>query len=117
MAGATISGRRHASAAALSRLSAAPWASLASVLADAGAIRKRSARSTRARCESGACSGAGSPGKAPRSASGSHSVISTGAPVMAANEAVPTKRVDASVWITRTEWPAFVARRVNSSDL
>ena len=44
-------------------------ASLASVLADAGAIRKRSARSTSARCESGACSGAGSPGKAPRSAS------------------------------------------------
>ena len=36
MAGATISGRRHASAAAVSRLSAWPWASLASVLADAG---------------------------------------------------------------------------------
>ena len=66
-----------------------------------------SARSTSARCDSGACSGAGSPGKAPRSGSGSHSVISTGAPVMPANEAVPTKRVDASVWITRTAWPAL----------
>jgi hypothetical protein len=29
-------------------------------------------------------------------------VISTGAPVMPANDAVPTNRVDASVWITRT---------------
>ena len=36
MAGATISGRRHASAAAVSRLSACPCASLASVCADAG---------------------------------------------------------------------------------
>ncbi len=117
MAGATISGRRHASAAAVSRLSAWPAASLAIVLAEAGAITYRSARSTSARWDSGACSGAGSPGKAPRSASASHSVISTGAPVMAANEAVPTKRVDASVWMTRTECPALVARRVSSSAL
>jgi len=117
MAGATISGRRHASAAAVSRLSAWPWASLAIVLADAGAIMNRSARSTSARCESGACSGAGSPGKAPRNASASHSLISTGAPVMAAKDAVPTKRVEASVWITRTACPAFMARRVSSSAL
>ena len=62
MAGATISGRRHASAAAVSRLSACPCASLASVWAVAGAIRYTSACSTSARCESGACSGSGSPG-------------------------------------------------------
>ena len=96
MAGATISGRRQASAAAVSRLSAWPPASLAIVFADAGAITKASARSTSSRCEIGAWSGAGSPGKAPRSGSGSHSVTSTGAPVIPANEAVPTKRVDAS---------------------
>ena len=61
--------------------------------------------------------GIGSPGNAPRSGSGSHSVMTTGAPVMPENEAVPTKRVDASVWITRTAWPAFVASRVNSRAL
>ena len=59
-----------------------------------GATRKTSACSTSARCESGACSGSGSPGKTPRSGSGSHSVTSTGAPVMPAKEACPTKRVD-----------------------
>ena len=117
MAGATISGRRQASAAAVSRLSALPAASLASVCAVAGAIRYASACSTSARCESGACSGNGSPGNAPRSGSGSHSVISTGAPVMPANDAGPTKRVDASVCTTRTAWPALSARRVNSSAL
>ena len=53
-------------------------------------------------------------GQAPRSWSDSHSVVRTGAPVMPANEAVPTKRVDASVWITRTAWPAFIARRASS---
>jgi hypothetical protein len=36
---------------------------------------------------------------------------------MPAKEAVPTKRVDASVQITRTAWPALVASRVNSSAL
>ena len=102
MAGATISGRRQASAAAVSRLSAWPWASLAIVLAEAGAIRNASARSTSSRWLSGAWAGASSPGKAPRSGSGSHSVTSTGAPVMPAKDAVPAKRVDASVWITRT---------------
>ena len=39
IAGATGSGQRAASAAAVSRLSACPWASLAIVLALAGAIR------------------------------------------------------------------------------
>ena len=85
----------------------APCASLASVCAVAGATRYASACSTSARCESGACSGSGSPGKTPRSGSGSHSVTSTGAPVMPANDAGPTKRVAASVWTTRTLWPAF----------
>ena len=74
IAGATTSGRRHASAAAVSRLSASPWASLASVFADAGAIRNASARSTSSRCESGRARGGWSPGKAPRSGSRSHSV-------------------------------------------
>ena len=41
----------------------------------------------------------------------------TGAPVMAAKDAVPTKRVEASVCTTRTACPALVARRVNSSAL
>ena len=49
MAGATISGRRQASAAAVSRLSAWPSASLAIVFAEAGAIRNASARSTSSR--------------------------------------------------------------------
>ena len=117
IAGATSSGRRQASAAAHSRLSACPAASLAIVLADAGATRKTSARSTSSRCESGAWAGAGSPGNTPRSGSGSHSVTSTGAPVMPAKEAAPTKRPAASVWMTRTAWPAFMARRVSSSAL
>ncbi len=38
----------------------------------------------------------------------------TGAPVMPAKVAVPTKRVDASVWMTRTLWPALMARRASS---
>ena len=114
MAGATISGRRQASAAAVSRLSACPVASLAIVLAEAGAIRKASARSTSSRWPIGACSGPWSPGKAPRSGSGSNSLTRAGAPVMPAKVAVPTKRVDASVWITRTLWPALMARRASS---
>jgi hypothetical protein len=117
MAGATISGLRHANAAAVTRLSASPAASFARVSAVAGAIRYRSACSTSARCESGACSGSGSPGNTPRNGSGSHSVTRTGAPVMPANVAVPTKRVDASVCTTRTLWPAFSASRVNSTAL
>ena len=39
IAGATSTGQDAASAALVSRLSAWPWASLAMVLADAGAIR------------------------------------------------------------------------------
>ena len=87
------------------------------MFADAGAIRKTSAVSTSRRCESGACAGGGSPGNAPSSGSDSHSVVRTGAPVIPANDAVPTKRTDASVWMTRTAWPALVASRVNSSAL
>ena len=78
-----------ASAAAVSRLSACPCGELGDRV---GRWRARSGRrrrrSTSARCESGACSGGGSPGKAPRSGSRSHSVTRTGAPVIAANEAV-----------------------------
>ena len=43
--------------------------------------------------------------------------LRTGAPVSAANDALPTNRVAASVWMTRTAWPAFVASRVSSSAL
>jgi hypothetical protein len=39
IAGARISGQRAASAVAVRRLSARPWASLAIVFAEAGAIR------------------------------------------------------------------------------
>jgi hypothetical protein len=49
IAGATATGQGAARAAAVRRLSAWPTASLASVLALAGAIRYASARSTRAR--------------------------------------------------------------------
>ena len=41
----------------------------------------------------------------------------SGAPVMASNDATPTKRSLVGVWITRTLWPAFVARRTSSSAL
>ena len=74
------------------------------------ARRARGARAARAPAR-------GSPGNAPRSGSGSHSVTSTGAPVMPANDAAPTKRGAASVWMTRTAWPAFMASRVSSSAL
>src|SRR5215204_4848411 len=80
-------------------------------------MTRTSAVSASCRCESGAWAGGGSPGNAPRSGSSSHSVMRTGAPVMPANEAVPTNRVDASVWITRTAWPALIARRASSSAL
>ena len=62
IAGATATGHAAASAAVLTRLSAWPWASFASVFAVAGAIRYRSARSTSARWLIGARSGSGSPG-------------------------------------------------------
>ena len=38
--------------------------------------------------------------------SGSNSLVSTGAPVIPSNEARPTNRSLAGVWITRTAWPA-----------
>jgi hypothetical protein len=49
IAGATSTGQVAASAAEVSRLSARPWASLAIVLALAGAIRKASALRTSSR--------------------------------------------------------------------
>ena len=62
IAGASTSGAVQASAALVSRLSARPCASFASVLADAGATQNTSARRTSSRCEIGSCDGAGSPG-------------------------------------------------------
>ena len=117
IAGASTSGAVQASAALLSRLSAWPPASLASVLAEAGAITNASARRTSSRCEMAAWSGSGSPGKAPRAGSGSNSSTSTGAPVMPSNVARPTNRRLASVCTTRTECPAAMASRVSSTAL
>jgi hypothetical protein len=117
IAGATTSGDSHASAALVSRLSASPAASLAIVLADAGATAITSQRRTSSRCEIGSWSGAGSPGKAPRAGSRSNSSTSTGAPVTPSKVARPTKfRLD-GVCTTRMEWPAPVARRTSSTAL
>ena len=117
MAGATTSGAPAASAALVSRLSASPAASLAIVLADAGATAYTSARRASSRWEIGAWSGAGSPGYAPRAGSGSNSSTRTGAPVMPSNVARPTKRSAASLCTTRTECPALMASRASSTAL
>ena len=117
IAGASTSGAVFASAALVSRLSASPAASFASVLADAGAITNTSARPTSSRWEIGLWSDAGSPGKAPRAGSGSNSSTSTGAPVTPSNVARPTNSRLAGVWMTRTEWPAAVASRTSSTAL
>jgi hypothetical protein len=102
IAGATSTGQVAASAADVSRLSASPWASLAIVLALAGAIRNASALRTSSRWLSGSWSGGGWSGKAPRAGSRSNSSVRTGAPVSAANDAAPTKRWAVGVWMTRT---------------
>jgi hypothetical protein len=117
MAGATTSGAVFASAALVSRLSASPPASLAIVLAEAGATTSASQRATSSRCEIASWSGAGSPGNAPRAGSASNSSTSTGAPVTPSNVARPTNRRLAGVWITRTEWPAFAASLTSSTAL
>ena len=117
IAGASTSGAGLASAALVSRLSARPAASFASVFAEAGAIARTSQRSTSARCEIGACSGRASPGKLPRAGSGSNSSTSTGAPVIPSNVALPTNSRLRSVWITRTEWPAPIASLTSSTAL
>ena len=81
----------------VSRLSARPWASLAIVFAVAGAIRKTSARSTSARWLIGACVGRRLAGVgAARRVGLELARRSTGAPVIAANDAAPTKR-----WLAR----------------
>jgi hypothetical protein len=97
--------------------SAIPAASLAIVLAEAGAIRKASQLAASSRWPIGSCWGWGSPGNEPRSGSRSNSEARTGAPVIPSNEAGPTKREAASVITTRTPWPATVASRANSNDL
>jgi hypothetical protein len=117
IAGATSSGHVAASAALVRRLSARPAASLAIVFADAGATTRMSALRTSSRWFSGSCSGGAWPGKAPRAGSRSNSSMRTGAPVSAANDAGPTKRWLAGVWIARTVCPAAVARRTSSSAL
>ena len=117
IAGATTSGATFASAALVSRLSASPPASFASVFADAGATQRASQRATSSRCEIGSWSGAGSPGKAPRAGSGSNSSTSTGAPVTPSKVARPTNLRLAGVCTTRTAWPAPVARRTSSTAL
>ena len=116
--GATTSGRRQASAAVVSRLSASPAASLAIVFARSRAQSGRRRRARRARgATSGSCSGCGSPGKAPRVGSRSHSLRQHRRPGDAgeggrADEARRGLGLD-----HRTACPAFIARRVNSSAL
>jgi hypothetical protein len=117
MAGATTSGAVDASAALVSRLSASPAASLAIVLAEAGARQSTSQRRTSSRCEIGSWSGAGSPGKAPRAGSRSNSSTSTGAPLTASKVARPTNFRLVGVCTTRTECPAPVASRTSSTAL
>ena len=56
-------------------------------------------------------------GKAPRAGSGSNSSTSTGAPVMAANDARADEAQRGLGAITRTAWPCTVARRASSSAL
>ncbi len=117
IAGATRRGAAQARKEVVSIESAAPAASFAIVLAEAGATRKASQLAASSRWPIGSCSGRGSPGKPPRSGSRSNSEISTGAPTMPSKEAAPTKRVALSVISTRTPWPATVARRASSSAL
>ncbi len=117
IAGAITSGQRAASAALVSIPSAIPAASFAIVLAEAGAISITSALATSSRWPIGSWSGSGWSGKAPRIGSRVNSLISTGAPVSALKEAVPTKRRLVGVCTTRTTCSAPVARRTNSSAL
>jgi hypothetical protein len=117
IAGAITSGAAFASAALVSRLSARPAASFASVFADAGATTNTSARATSSRWEIGLWSGAGSPGNAPLAGSVSNSSTRTGAPVTASKVARPTKLRLAGVCTTRTECPAPVASRTSSTAL
>ncbi len=117
IAGARTSGAVLARAALVSRLSAWPPASLASVFAEAGTTANTSQRRTSSKWEIGSWSTGGSPGKAPRAGSRSNSSARTGAPVTPSKVAAPTNRCDAGVCITRTECPAAVARRTTSTAL
>ena len=117
IAGATSTGHVAASAQLVRRLSASPWASLAIVLADAGAIEVGVGVAHELEVAGRVVRGGSWPGKAPRAGSRSNSPVSTGAPVSAAKDAAPTNRCAVGVWITRTAWPAFVARRTSSSAL
>jgi hypothetical protein len=53
----------------------------------------------------------------PPDGSGSNSSTRTGAPVMPSKVAAPTNLRLAGVWTTRTECPALMARRANSTAL
>ena len=112
IAGATISGRRHASAAVVSRLSARPSASLAIVLADAGAIRKTSALLDELEVRERLVLGQRVAGERAAQRVALPLVPSTGAPVMRGERRGADEALRASVWMTRTAWPALVARRV-----
>ncbi len=117
IAGASRRGAAQARKEVVSIESAIPVASLAIVLAEAGATRKASQLAATSRWPIGSWPGAGSPGKAPRIGSRSNSETSTGAPTIPSKEAAPTKRCAVSVITTRTPWPASVASRASSSDL
>jgi hypothetical protein len=119
IAGARSRGASQARKEVASIESAKPPASLAIVLAEAGATMKASQFEASSRWPIGSWKpvSVSSPGKAPRIGSRSNSEVRTGAPTIPSNEAAPTKRSAFSVIRTRTPWPASVARRANSSDL
>ena len=117
IAGATARGAVQARNEVASIESQMPIASLARVLADAGATRKASALATSSRWPIGSWVGGASPGYAPRRGSRSNSLVNTGAPTMPSNEAAPTKRSAVGVISTRMPCPARVARRASSRAL
>ena len=110
-------GTSAASAQLLSRLSARPAASLAIVLAEAGAITYTSALATSCRWLSGSCVGRRLVGE--RAARGVALELADEhrRAGQRGERGLPTKRRLAGVCTTRTACPAAVARRTSSSAL
>ena len=87
------------------------------MLAEAGAIRNTSAFADELEMAERLVRGRRVAGEGAARGSRSNSLVSTGAPVSAANDAAPTKRRLVGVCMTRTACPAAVARRTSSSAL
>jgi len=104
MAGASTSGPRAASTVALTMSSARPSASLAMVLAVAGASSSSCAQSPSWTCGSG-------------SELGAQRSTSTGLPVTPRKVAAPMKRLAAADMATRTAQPAWVMAEARSASL